>query len=432
MRTLTPEEFEKIYGKESLNEFPVTLPERPSFLTRTKETFSQGISKMGRAISESRQGVNPLSTGSKFGAGAVEAVFSPAIAAAQPIIEPTVGQGIEFASEKISNIPAVQKFATSKAGQITARIAEDVGNIAAIGGALVGQKGTSKALGVGARSAKEGISATVAATKQLVKKTPTLDEIRTAAIKDATPDFEALAPGKRGQYLARTQEGGIIEGRSIKPNALEIEAGEQLSKVPGYDANATKLVKYQAANKEVTRMARKLESDLRAEDVVVPKREVQRRVVDAVNQVPKESLLLQKSDPVIQNYFRVMRNALAKEPGNLLGVLRLRKVLDDAYENARGKQAFGSDKISALDDVHKAARDALTNYLIETASTNVKLSLREQWNLFRALDELKAAAEKESGSLLGRFVQKHPTATRVIRGTSQAVGIGQAVNILAP
>ena len=107
--------------------------------------------------------------------------------------------------------------------------------------------------------------------------------------------------------------------------------------------------------------------------------------------------------------------------------------MDDAYENARGKQAFGSDKISALDDINKASRDALTNYLIENAkNTKVKLSLREQWNLYRAIDELKTMAEKESGSMVGRFIQQNPRAAKVIKGTTQALGIGQAVNTLAP
>ena len=116
-----------------------------------------------------------------------------------------------------------------------------------------------------------------------------------------------------------------------------------------------------------------------------------------------------------------------------MGLQKLIEILDDAYENARGKQAFGSDKISALDDVHKAGRDALTKYLIEKAqTTEVKAMKRSLWNLYRAADMLKIAAEKESGSILGRKMQEYPITTKVIKSGAQATGIGGAVNILTP
>lgn len=109
----------------------------------------------------------------------------------------------------------------------------------------------------------------------------------------------------------------------------------------------------------------------------------------------------------------------------------MRKVLDDAYENARGKQAFGSDKISALDDVHKVARDTLTQYVIDNAkSVDVKASMRSQWNLYRALDQLRKSAEQESGSVLGRAMQKYPLTTKVMKAGAQAGGIGTAVQLI--
>lgn len=251
------------------------------------------------------------------------------------------------------------------------------------------------------------------------------------AIEDATPNYESSTPSERQKLLFRVQEGGVLKGRSVKPNDLETEAGTELSKVPGYDPASTKLVKYQVTRQEIARQAQALDASLANEKVIVPKKEVGSIVRNAINQVPEESLLLQKSDPVIKNYIRVLNNGLGKVDGTLQGELDLRKLLDQTYENARGRNAFGSDKIAALDEIHTAARNSITQDLISRAqNVDVKTALRTQWNLYRALDELQVAAEKESGSSLGRIMQKYPITTRIVEKGAQAVGAGGAFGVI--
>ena len=110
------------------------------YIGRTKQAAKAGFSKMGTAIQESREGRNPLETGAKFGAGAIQTVFSPLSAALEPVIKPTIGKGIEVASDVISDIPAVQKFASGKGGEIAERGAELTGNLAEIMGVAAMQK----------------------------------------------------------------------------------------------------------------------------------------------------------------------------------------------------------------------------------------------------------------------------------------------------
>ena len=105
--------------------------------------------------------------------------------------------------------------------------------------------------------------------------------------------------------------------------------------------------------------------------------------------------------------------------------------MDVAYENARGASAFGSDKISALDEVHRAGRNALTQMMIDYAqNTDVKAALRSQWNLYRAMDVLRTSAEKEAGSQVGRFIQKHPMASKAIEKGAQLTGLGAGVGLV--
>lgn len=433
---LTEEQYKSKFGRPVFSSTPP--PSEGNYITRTiSEAFSEGVNQAKKGLEQGRNASNPLEaieSGITFGGGAISAAFSPLA----PAIKPTVGKAVDFAADKISNSPAVQKFADSKAGRVTERIAENTVNLSTIAGTAAGLVKASQVASAAVRNTKVGLDATTRGVENIktaisTTKKLTPDEAKAQAIRDATPDYESSTPTGKGKLLGRTEEGGFLKGRNVKSNALETEAGIELANMEGYNPSATKLAKYQAAEAEVAKRGQALEQSLKSEKIIVPKKEVGNRVKQAINEVPNKSLLLQKSDPVMSNYVRVLESAFRQVDGTLDGVLQLRKIMDDAYENARGKQAFGSDKISALDDIHTAARNSMTEYLIEKAvSTDVKASLRSQWNLYRAMDMLKIAAEKESGSVLGRKMQKYPMTTRVIKSVGNATGIGGAVNVLTP
>lgn len=283
-------------------------------------------------------------------------------------------------------------------------------------------------------NASEGAVSGVKGLKDSIPGAAPLDEATKLqmAIKDATPNYELASKAERMKLLPRVKEGGVIKGGgTIVPDKLNIEAGKELLSVPGYDVGATKLVKYQTVKKEIARQAESLKTSLANEKVIIPKKELASIVKNAIDTVSEESLLLQKTDPAIQNYLRVLNNSLAKVDGTLGGELELRKVLDASYENARGKNAFGSDKVAALDEVHTAARNALTEDLIARAkNVDVKTALRKQWNLYRALDELQVAAEREARTTIGRLMQKYPITTKAIEKGAKAVGLGTGIELV--
>ena len=430
MKILTEKEIKQKYGEVGLAQFSQEAPKKEGYLSRVASDVKSRVGEASNSLTASSEGkMNPFSAGANIAKNVSGAILSPVSQApgfkqlgeafgkaGQVIVDTGVGnKATDYLASKVS----------PEALGATSDVLETGLNVAGIQGTLTGAKGVIT----------KGKNALTKMKESVPPEAPPPDpQVRlNKAIEDATPDYESSTPTGKGNLLDRTQEGGFLKGRSVKPNALEIEAGTELSNVEGYNPSSTKLAKYQTAKTEVGKRGQALEKSLANDKVVVPKREVSSRVVKAVNEVPKKSLLLQASDPVIKQYVRVLKNALTNQPGNLKGILRLRKALDDAYENARGKQAFGSDKISALDDVHTAARDAITEYLIEKAqATDVKASLRSQWNLYRAMDMLKIAAEKESGSVLGRTMQQYPITTKVIKAAGNATGIGGAVNVLTP
>ena len=239
-----------------------------------------------------------------------------------------------------------------------------------------------------------------------------------------------MTPKQRGKVLNQVEEGGVFKGRSIKPNKMQIEAGTELSKVKGYNPDATKLEKYKLVKGEVARQGKKLEVDLAKEKVVIPKKEVTAQVKKALSKVSEDSLLLQKSDPAIKNFLRVYNNAIKTVPGTLEGIFKLRKILDKTYKKAKGANAF-SDKIGALDEVNTALRDALTEYVIKNAqNTAVESAMKAQRDLYRALDELTVAAAKESGSKFGRLKQKFPVTSKIVEKAAGGVGLGTGIQLL--
>lgn len=97
--------------------------------------FQGGVNKFKEGLGEASSGKFPIEPALKMGAGAIEAGISPLA----PIFSP-IGKGVNAIVDKISDIPQVQKFAQSKAGQTTSRIAEDVTNASTIAGGVAGLK----------------------------------------------------------------------------------------------------------------------------------------------------------------------------------------------------------------------------------------------------------------------------------------------------
>lgn len=129
------------------------MPEQPTPTTRNTPAepapaggYVQGVKDAAKAgIEKTKQGVADISTATnpvqllegavKEGAGILETASSPLA----PIFSP-LGKLIGYVSDKLSDHPAVQKFAMSPAGETASRVAEDIGNVNTIAGAVAGVK----------------------------------------------------------------------------------------------------------------------------------------------------------------------------------------------------------------------------------------------------------------------------------------------------
>lgn len=441
-------------------------PPAPGFFDSMKKdigdsynSHSADIVAAGTRQNQGKQGT-PSTLLQILGAGAglandtIGAIAKPVIAGANTVAKGLIPglAGVEDVGSKVIGEAAKTPFAgTGKSipdlytawktqhPEAAANL-ESFANVGALAGNALGVEQVGK-LGV------EGAINAASTAKEFVANTGARADAKIvqSALDRIAPDVNAMTDVQRTKLAGesvregsattpRLNEGGFLKGRTVNLTPAEKKAAQTLSEVPGYSPKLTNLETHNLIQKEIGSTADKLATSLQNEKQILPRKEIVSVVKKAVDEVPQESLLLQKSDPVIKNYMRVARNAVDQNDGTLKGVLDVRKTMDAAYENARGKLAFGSDKISALDDVHKAGRNALNDYLIEHANnTDVKALLQKQSQLYTADDAILPKVGGEAGSTVKRaynVVKEHPyvagaVGAKIINDTSKKItGIG--------
>lgn len=144
---MTREEYQKKYG-EAPN---IPKSSSSSIGGDISSSFNSGVDQIKKGFNQAsfdNQNNTPLTAiegGLNIAAGSINAAFSPLAPLLKPINK-AVESVVKPVSDKISDIPAIQKFATSKAGQNVERAAEDIANIATIAGTVAGGKQGGKVL----------------------------------------------------------------------------------------------------------------------------------------------------------------------------------------------------------------------------------------------------------------------------------------------
>ena len=159
---LTPEQINNFRGKYNIE--PTEAP-TPANQNSISSAFQSGISQVKQGYFQGQQATNPIELlrgGTKLAAGAVNTLYSPLA----PLFS-MIGKGTEAVSEKISDVPAVQDFAQTKAGQVLATLSEDVLDVATIAGGVAGVKATPQ---IGSAIGK-GVKPVLGATGRVLKET---------------------------------------------------------------------------------------------------------------------------------------------------------------------------------------------------------------------------------------------------------------------
>lgn len=187
------------------------------FANDTSQAFQGGLQQGREGVAQisNTRSANPydlISGVGKVGSGFIQSAFSPYAAPLKPVSNAT-----NYAADKISNNPVVQRFSNSKVGQIVAQGAGDVvnySNIAgAVGGAMEAPHATNIAnngLNTFADSAKPGLNAVKNDVISGVNKVGEVPkQIRTGLenkyIKQATTEWNKPATVTKPAYNKATE-----------------------------------------------------------------------------------------------------------------------------------------------------------------------------------------------------------------------------------
>lgn len=274
------------------------------------------------------------------------------------------------------------------------------------------------------------------------------DKTTQSRINDATPTYEKGMIGTNvktpeGKIAPRiASEGkGLTGERPVTISASEQAAGKELANIKDYPDKGTALEKSLSVQNAISQEAEGMRGKLQAEDKTNPLdvAKEKAKVTDLVkSNLPKDikeklgyispaeeakmtptqktyrNALISQQEEVLPKtaagrYYQKVLDAVKEYDGTREGKLNLRQTIDNAYKNARGKLAFGSDSQNAIDEVNTDIRDSLNKDLkATTQNTDTQASLDKQTNLYRAKDVLDTKAQAEASSKAGRYGQRHP------------------------
>lgn len=292
-------------------------------------------------------------------------------------------------------------------------------------------KSTAAAIEALPTTAKTAATALTEGVKGMA--TPTPSHLLEEAKKYATPAYEPklatqVFRNAEGKLMPRVSESKGLGKRTVSITPSETQQAELLSSLPDFNPKLTNLEQRQFVLNNLGQEAQSFRQAVQDSNIIIPKSRIRSAVATEVNKLPDTSLILQKKDPTIKSYMKVVDNGLKQVSGNPEGLLDLRQILDDAYENVKGGLAYGTEKRTALDEVHQASRNVLGKLLkAQPLSVDATKSLERQTLMYRLLDTLGIKAEQESMTAAGRFMQQHPVLTKATGSIAGATGIGGAL-----
>lgn len=341
----------QVRAYETLKSKPTT--KKPSVTEDIKGAFKSSVDYAKQGLAEGAQTRNPIKmteSGLKTVAGAIGAAFSPLA----PVTK-YVGKGIEKVADTVSESPMVQKFAMSKAGQTTARVAEDVQNVSTGLGVIAG--GSKATPGAVAQNTLKPKANVVAPTvpKQTVGgyiKSTVRDVVPTkqGAINELVTKGLDLSPGDLANISKST---GNDIGTWISDNNL---IGKNKNETQGNINNFYKK-NYDSVRNQI-------------DSVPVTYTQPQiPRFVDALKQIQSQV----KNVPGLEEASAEVQNLLIKKQLRLSDVQRAKELIDDHYAlyNKVGDVAGGVQK-EGIANIRKELRKFIEDEVEKNTGADIR------------------------------------------------------------
>ena len=262
-----------------------------------------------------------------------------------------------------------------------------------------------------------------AAAKETVKQAPKLlKPIRAVGEAIEGSGLKSIAKRKesfidkliRPKETAKALEAqvGLTDVEGLAQKAItKLSKGEeaikaQVLKIPELKPNMTLRKSFNVISKENVKKAEGLKAAIKKDDFIFPKKELMSELKKAKTRLAESPTLtsdaLGQAEKILNKFVKFVDLEGAKGSG----LLQARKNLDQWVKGQKPK-AFDANTESAFSLALKEIRGTTNDFLDKKAtSVAVKKSLKEQNNLFKALDNIRPKAAKEAKTMLGRVAQR--------------------------
>lgn len=385
--------------------------------------YNQGVTQANSAdqnqnpVGNIKGELNAVGGLARAGLRTVGGVASAAFA---PITEaPIVKQGLEAAGGLISKIPGVNTLAqkASDFSQQHPEVSKDIKNITDIA-----------TLGVGSGAAKPLAEAAEQGGASLIKSgAAAIDANQFKFAQDLIKPIDTKTT-KLAQVGRTTEAGGLFKKDIVTPTANEVESAKEVAQVPGIAPSNTYQKNFNLIRDYNAQQAKQLESDVAQYDFAIPRKEVMSKLKDAASSLADSPLIVGEAEKTAQKLLSGAKKFIDQNPGTGSGLLKARKEFDQWVLSQKPK-AFDAKSENAFTVANRAIRDALNTTLDESATNlGVKDSLKKQFALYRAMDEVEPKAAEEANTVFGRALQRIGqalgTRNKLVQTLAAATGIG--------
>ena len=342
-----------------------------------------------------------------------QTAFAPIIEA--PIVKPT----LEAVGTGIAKIPGVDVI-IQKANELAQKhpeLAKDFQNIVDIATLGIGSS-AQKPVGTALEKAGISLEKSGMAAADIAKNTfaqELVSPIETAAVK--------LQQVKR-----TTEAGGLFKKDIVTPTTLEIQSAKEVAQIPGISPNNTFQKNFNLVRDFNAKTAQQLESDVAKYDFIIPRKEIISRLNQSAIDLKDNPLIVGDAEKTANKLIEGAKKIVNENQGKGSGLLKARKEYD-AWVLSQKPKAFDAKAENAFTTANGAIRDTL-NTLLDEKATNlgIKDSLKKQFSLFRAMENIAPKAAQEANTPILRAFEKVGKVlgvkNRLVQAVATAVGIG--------
>src|SRR3990167_4848453 len=358
-----------------------------------------------------------LKTGAEAGLRVAGTVAKTAFT---PIVEaPGIKQGLEAIGTGISKIPGVELF-IKRVGELSKKYPnaskdlESLVNIIALGGGKAAQKPIGKSIEkVGISAEKSGIKAAELSKNTFAQEL--VMPIETKAVK--------LAQVKR-----TTEAGGLFKKDIVAPTVLETASAKEVAQISGISPKNTYQKNFNIVRDFNIQQAKQLESDISTYDFIIPKQEIISKLNKAAETLQENPLIVGDAEKMAGRLIEGAKKIIEKNEGKGSGLLKARKEYD-AWVLSQKPKAFDATAENAFTVANNKVRDTLNTILDDNATNlGIKDSLRKQFNLYKAMENIAPKAAEEANTPITRAMQRIGqtlgTKNKIVQAIAAAVGIG--------